>query len=186
MENRLEISTIPYGQCMSDTDFDLDRIIYDLDGQIDLLSGQADTLDYLISVASGILCGMLDILWVGEFSLEHGRAIASDKIEDFVKKAAKLTGCESDDLGSAVKHLEKLFPIPSDGNTPDFGGGLQHHLRDFAHHPTIVGLIFLCSRSLHISRMELIQQGCFLLSMSLKKADHLLAMILLLRYSTVR
>ena len=59
MENRLEISTIPYGQCMSDTDFDLDRIIYDLDGQIDLLSGQADTLDYLISVASGILCGML-------------------------------------------------------------------------------------------------------------------------------
>lgn len=142
MENRLEISTIPYGQCMSDTDFDLDRIIYDLDGQIDLLSGQADTLDYLISVASGILCGMLDILWVGEFSLEHGRAIASDKIEDFVKKAAKLTGCESDDLGSAVKHLEKLFPIPSDGNTPDFGGGLQHHLRDFAHHPTIVGLIF--------------------------------------------
>lgn len=29
--------------------------------------------------------------------------------------------------------------IPSDGNTPDFGGGLQHHLRDFAHHPTIVG-----------------------------------------------
>lgn len=95
MENRLEISTIPYGQCMSDTDFDLDRIIYDLDGQIDLLSGQADTLDYLISVASGILCGMLDILWVGEFSLEHGRAIASDKIEDFVKKAAKLTGCES-------------------------------------------------------------------------------------------
>ena len=142
MENRLEISTIPYGQCISDTDFDLDRIIYDLDGQIDLLSSQADTLDYLISVASGILCGMLDILWIGEFSLEHGREIASDKVEDFVKKVAKLTGCENDDLGASVKHLEKLFPIPSDGNTPDFGGGLQHHLRDFAHHPTIVGLMF--------------------------------------------
>lgn len=42
----------------------------------------------------------------------------------------------------AVKALEKRFPIPSDGNTPDFGGGLQHHLRDFAHHPTIVGLAF--------------------------------------------
>ena len=142
LENRLEISTIPYGQCMSDTDFDLDRIIYDLDGQIDLLSSQADALDYLISVASGILCGMLDILWVGEFNLEHGREIASDKVEAFVKKAAKLTGCESDNLGASVKHLEKLFPIPSDGNTPDFGGGLQHHLRDFAHHPTIVGLMF--------------------------------------------
>lgn len=142
MENKLEICTIPYEQCMNDSEFNLDKIIYDLDGQIDLLSAQADNLDYLVSVASGILCGMLDVLWVGEFSLEHGREIASDKIEDFVKKAAKLTGCESDDLGSSVKHLEKLFPIPSDGNTPDFGGGLQHHLRDFAHHPTIVGLMF--------------------------------------------
>lgn len=142
MKSDIDISLVPYEQLVLGTDFDLDRIIYDFDNQIELLSSQADNLDYLISVASGILCGMLDVLWVGEFSLEHGREIASDKIEDFVKKAAKLTGCESDDLGSAVKHLEKLFPIPSDGNTPDFGGGLQHHLRDFAHHPTIVGLVF--------------------------------------------
>ena len=142
MKSDIDISLVPYEQFVSGTDFDLDRIIYDLDNQIELLSSQADNLDYLVSVASGILCGMLDVLWVGEFSLERGREIASDKIEDFVKKAAKLTGCESDDLGSSVKHLEKLFPIPSDGNTPDFGGGLQHHLRDFAHHPTIVGLVF--------------------------------------------
>lgn len=138
----LDVSLIPYEQCAVGTAFDLDQIIYDLDSQIDLLSSQADTLDYLVAVASGILCGMLDVLWVGEFNLERGREIASDKVESFVKKAAKLTGCESDDLGAAVKHLEKLFPIPSDGNTPDFGGGLQHHLRDFAHHPTIVGLMF--------------------------------------------
>jgi hypothetical protein len=74
--------------------------------------------------------------------LERGRGIASDKINGFVTKTAKLLGCKDDDLGSAVKFLEKKFPIPSDGNTPDFGGGLQHHLRDFAHHPTIVGLAF--------------------------------------------
>ena len=138
----LDVSLIPYEQSVVGTTFDLDQIIYDLDSQIELLSSQADTLDYLVAVASGVLCGMLDVLWVGEFNLERGREIVSDKVEAFVKKAAKLTGCESDDLGAAVKHLEKLFPIPSDGNTPDFGGGLQHHLRDFAHHPTIVGLMF--------------------------------------------
>ena len=38
--------------------------------------------------------------------------------------------------------MERKFPIPSDGNTDDFGGGLQHHLRDFAHHPTVIGLVF--------------------------------------------
>ena len=141
-QKELDVSLIPYEQCTVGTAFDLDQIIYDLDSQIELLSSQADTLDYLVAAASGVLCGMLDVLWVGEFNLERGREIASDKVESFVKKAAKLTGSESDDLATSVKHLEKLFPIPSDGNTPDFGGGLQHHLRDFAHHPTIVGLMF--------------------------------------------
>ena len=140
--SKIEVSLIPNEQYVSNAEFDLDRIIYDLDGQIELLSSQADTIDYLVSVASGVLCGLLDVLWVGDFNLERGREIASDKVETFVKRAAKLTGCESDDLNTAVKHLEKLFPIPSDGNTPAFGGGLQHHLRDFAHHPTIVGLMF--------------------------------------------
>ena len=140
--SKIEVSLIPNEQYVSNAEFDLDRIIYDLDGQIELLSSQADTIDYLVSVASGVLCGLLDVLWVGDFNLERGREIASDKVETFVKRAAKLTGCESDDLNTAVKHLEKLFPIPSDGIRPAFGGGLQHHLRDFAHHPTIVGLMF--------------------------------------------
>ena len=121
---------------------DLDAVIYDLDKQIELLSSQADKWDYLVAVASGILCGMLDILWVGDFSLENGRAFASDKVDGFVEKTAKILGFKGDDLKDAVKFLEEKFPIPGDGNTPDFGGGLQHHLRDFAHHPTIVGLVF--------------------------------------------
>ena len=121
---------------------DFDAVIYDLDKQIELLSSQADKWDYLVAVASGILCGMLDILWVGDFSLENGRAFASDKVDGFVEKTAKILGFKGDDLKKAVKFLEDKFPIPSDGNTPDFGGGLQHHLRDFAHHQTIVGLVF--------------------------------------------
>ena len=123
--------------------YNLDQIIYDLDTRIDMLSSKADKLDYLVSIASGVLCGLLDILWVGEFDLHRGRDIASDKVDGLVKKTAKMLGCkDSDDMTSAVKFLEEKFPIPSDGNTPQFGGGKQHHLRDFAHHPTIVGLVF--------------------------------------------
>jgi hypothetical protein len=140
--DNLQIELKPYSEAMVNAEYDLDKIIYDLDSQIELLSSQADKFDYLVSIGSGVLCGALDILWVGEFSLERGRGIASDKIEGLVTKTAKMLGCKNDDLESAVKFLEKKFPIPSDGNTPDFGGGLQHHLRDFAHHPTIVGLIF--------------------------------------------
>ena len=125
------------------SEYNLDKIIFDLDSKIDILSSRADSLDYIIAVASGLVCGMLDVFWVGDFDLNQGREIASDKIDDFVKKIAeKKSKKKFNDLRSAVEYLEEAYKIPSDGNTPDFGGGLQHHLRDFAHHPTIVGLAF--------------------------------------------
>lgn len=140
--NKLQVELIPYN-CETSKDIcDLDKIIYGLDSKIQLLSNHADGLDYLLSIASGILCGALDILWVGEFDLTQGRNWAGEQTDEFVRKTAKMLGCKKDDLASAVKFLENKFPIPSDGNTPDFGGGLQHHLRDFAHHPTVVGLMF--------------------------------------------
>ena len=143
-ELKLEVSLIP-SQNISNTinsGYDFDRIIFDLDNKIDLLSSQADVADYLISIGSGVLCGALDILWTGEFDLARGRELGSNTIDTFVKKTAKLLGCKDDDIKNCVRFLEDKFPIPSDGNTPDFGGGLQHHLRDFAHHPTVVGLMF--------------------------------------------
>ena len=139
---QLEIKLIPHRPELINEKYDLNRIIFDLDEQVGLLTSQADKLDYLVSIASGLLCGALDILWCGEFSLSRGYNFSNDQIEGFVKKTAKMLGCKKDDLQSSVKFLEKKFPIPSDGNTPDFGGGLQHHLRDFAHHPTLIGLVF--------------------------------------------
>lgn len=121
---------------------DIEQQIYDLDSQIEMLSSHADKLDYLVAIASGLLCGMMDILMVGEFDLARGRSIADEKVKELVQKTAEKLGCTSGDIKSSVAYLEKMFPIPSDGNTPDFGGGLQHHLRDYAHHPTIAGLMF--------------------------------------------
>ena len=139
----IKCELIPYDGFIGSQKFDFDKIIYDLNSQIELLSCQADNLDYIVAIASGMACGLLDILWVGEFDLQCGHSIASDKVDSFVKKTAEMLERKKfDDVKSAVKALEKRFPIPSDGNTPNFGGGLQHHIRDFAHHPTIVGLAF--------------------------------------------
>ena len=139
----IKYELIPYDKIEGSQKFDFDKTIYDLNSQIELLSSQADKLDYIVAIASGIACGLLDIIWVGEFKLENGRNIASDKVDYFVKKTAEMLEREKfSDVKSAVRALEKKFPIPSDGNTSDFGGGAQHHLRDFAHHPTIAGLTF--------------------------------------------
>lgn len=161
-KNELQVKLVPNNEMAIANEYDFDKIIFDLDSQVDLLSSQADKYDYLVSVGSGILCGLLDILWVGEFSLERGQTIASDKVDEFVKKTAKMLGCKDNDLQSSVKFLEKKFPIPSDGNTPDFGGGLQHHLRDFAHHPTIVGLMFSLLTQFTSKSYGTDVNGCFM------------------------
>ena len=122
--------------------YNLDEIIYDLDNKMKMLSSHADKLDYLLAIASGILSGMIDILWCGEIDIVSSKKIADEKIQNFVIKISKMSGCKDNDIKSCVAFLEQNYHIPADGNTADFGGGLQHHLRDFAHHPTIVGLIF--------------------------------------------
>lgn len=139
MDDKLEIKLLNESE-MARTDYE--ATIFELQQTLDNMTSQADNLDYFVSVASGVLCSLLDIVWVGEFSLEHGRNVASDGVDQFVIKVSKLLGCKEDSIGGCVSYLEEKFPIPSDGNTPDFGGGKQHHLKDFAHHPTIVGLMF--------------------------------------------
>lgn len=85
--DNIEFELVPYNNLQSE--YNLDKIIFDLDSKIDILSSRADSLDYIIAVASGLVCGMLDVFWVGDFDLNQGREIASDKIDDFVKKIAE-------------------------------------------------------------------------------------------------
>lgn len=119
----------------------INQKVEQLNTEIDRLTNHADGLDYTIAVASGIIAGVIDILYVGEFSLDRGKDWSNDKVNNFVMDLAKKKGYKGDDLQGAIRHLEQ-FGAPSDSVTAQFGGGKQHHLRDFAHHPTPVGLIF--------------------------------------------
>lgn len=103
---------------------------------------EADKLDYIVAVSSGVLAGLMDVFYVGEFSLEHASEWGKAKIEQIVMKVARLEGYQGDELSGAIKVLEKCHVFAADGNTDDFGGGLQHHLRDFSHHFSIGGLLF--------------------------------------------
>lgn len=130
---------------LSDIDERLNAIsarVDELNTEIDALTNHADCLDYTIAVASGIIAGIIDSVWVGEFSIERANDWGNERVNNFVVNIAQKQGYEGDDLPGAIKFLEKEFPIKADKATNDFGGGLQHHLRDFSHHPTPVGLFF--------------------------------------------
>jgi hypothetical protein len=119
-----------------------DNKIEELNKEIDRLTNHADGIDYMVAVGSGILAGLVDSFWVGEFSLDRGKAWGSDKVNSLVKNIAKKTGYKGNDLAGSIEFLEGKYGAPSDSVTSELGGGLQHHLRDFAHHPTPVGLVF--------------------------------------------
>ena len=103
---------------------------------------EADKWDYIVAVSSGLLTAAMNIIWSSELSLANAQSWGSAEINQFVMRVAKSQGCKGKELSDAIRFLEKKFPLASDQVTADFGGGLQHHLRDFCHHPTIVGLVF--------------------------------------------
>lgn len=102
---------------------------------------KADKYDCLIAVSSGILTGALDAFWVGDFSLREAQNIGREQISEFVIQVAKSMGFKKDELKAAIRFLEDRYPVAADKLTDTFGGGLQHHLRDFSHHASPFGLI---------------------------------------------
>lgn len=133
----LTVSAFPESSDLNDINAALKKV----DAELERYTNQADRVDYALAVSSGVFCGLLDSLFVGEFSLNEAGRWGNEKVERFVILVAKRQGYGGDTLAGAVKFLEDAFPIPADKVTTQFGGGLQHHLRDFSHHPTPVGLV---------------------------------------------
>lgn len=126
---------------------------FDFDKAID----KASRIDYGIAAGSGLITGLLSVLVEKPLSIEEASKIGRKEADKIVVTIARFLGCklpgdktifdkngrcDTEALAKAIKFLEDKFPIPQDKLTPKFGGSLQHHLRDFAHHPTPLGLFF--------------------------------------------
>lgn len=107
-------------------------------------SKKLDKWDVAISVSSGALTAAMDVVWVNDISLADAHKWGTDQVNSFVMKLAKSKGFagKSTDIAGAVRKLEGDYPMAGDCLTNDFGGGAHHHLRDFSHHPTPIGLLF--------------------------------------------
>ncbi len=114
----------------------------DLDRQIGQVTNHADGPDCIAAVIAGVLGGVVNFFLVDEFSLEEARKWGDEEVGKYVVKTAKKCGYEGDKLVDAVRFMEKKCPIAADKVTNEFGGGRQHHLRDFSHHPTPAGMLF--------------------------------------------
>lgn len=105
-------------------------------------SKSIDKYDVVLAISSGTLTAALDIIWVNDISFTDAHAWGSEQIDGFVMKVAKSIGYRGNDIAGAIKKLEDDFPMDGDLLTKEFGSGSYHHLLDFSHHPTPVGLLF--------------------------------------------
>lgn len=123
-----------------------------LNVEIDKLTNHADGLDYTIAVVSGVLTGLIDSFFVGDFN---------PSVEDVVTNFAKIkSGGKVTDYEDAQKYLQDKYHTANDGAyiSNKMGiGAPTHRLDDIAHHPTIIGLvayIFSCyfKRAIFVDR----------------------------------
>lgn len=142
-----------------EVDARLDEIegkIADLDITIDKLTNHADKLDYSIAIASGLLTGIIDILFVGKWDFASAKAWSNKEVHDQIINFAqqdpeyqafidrKRSVNEENRLNNAVEFLEKKYKLPGDHEWNFQGSGItskSHHLDDLCHHPTIIGLV---------------------------------------------
>lgn len=144
----LDAREIAIAEGLAEIDRQNDSIKVQLDAlvkEIDRLTNHADGVDYALAVSSGVIAGALDSFWVGEFNFQRGKAWSNQTVNNFVMKVAKSQGYEGDRLGGAIKFLEDKFKLPSDSVWKSAGAEISaksHHLDDFAHHPSPIGLFF--------------------------------------------
>ncbi len=122
---------------------DLNSKIDTLNTEIENLTNHADKFDYAVAVGAGVLCGLIDSFFVGEFNFERGKAKSHKQVNQFITNFAKMNGYQGEHLNGAIDFLEKKFPVAQDNiwKGADIGvSAKNHHLDDFAHHPTLLGL----------------------------------------------
>ena len=113
--------------------------------ELNRYTSHADKIDYVIAVASGIIAGIIDAVYVGETSISSSSIDLSHKsVNKFIGQYAKEQGFEGERLKDQIAFLEKKFPVAQDAvwKGADIGvSAKNHHLSDLAHHPTPLGLI---------------------------------------------
>lgn len=112
-----------------------------------------DKYDYYASVFSGLVAGMIDVLFVGAPGQSSLGNFTDEQTDNVVKKFASMCGWDpkkekEDSIASAIGFLEKKFPVNYDmpyANFKEHGftmAAKNHHIKSLAHCPDPIGLFF--------------------------------------------
>lgn len=110
--------------------------------ELEKLQCNADKLDYAVAFSSGVIAGIVDAFLVGEWDFTTAKAQSNKKINDKVDRFAKKQGYKGNRLNGAVRFLEDEYKLLGDNDYHGTGSSAKtHHLDDWCHHPTLIGLL---------------------------------------------
>lgn len=124
--------------------------IADVNARLDRYTSSITQHDYALAIASGVLCGAIDSLYVGELKVtQRDIGDAHEQVNRFVENFANQAGFQAEPgkkahLKDRVEFLENKFKVAQDSvyvNNTTHISHKDHHLADLAHHPTPVGLM---------------------------------------------
>ena len=126
-------------------DIDIDAELARVNSELERFTNHADKTDYAFAVCSGILSGVIDSLYVGEFTVTNRDiGLSHEQVNRFIQSYAKARGIDKARLKDSIAGLEEAFKVAQDNTWNGAGisvSATNHHLADLAHHPTPLGLL---------------------------------------------
>lgn len=139
---------------------ELKGMIAESSSLIDELTPKADMLDYALAASCGLLTGLIDIFLIGKPGESPLGDWTDKQFDAAVKGFAGLCGWNpakgyEDSLDSAIRFLEKKFPVNYDQiYERSFGQAVKdmspknHHIKSLGHCPDLLGLFFFNNGSI--------------------------------------
>ena len=115
----------------------IDAKLQRVNSELEQFANKADRTDYAVALACGILSGVLDSLFVGEFSLEKAQNWAEGKIHDFYLKTARMHNYKGKKAGT-----EELFKFMDDKKGKPAAAVKFGKASDLSWDPSLRGLFF--------------------------------------------
>ena len=127
-----------------DESVDIDKELERVNKELDRYTNHADKIDYAFAIASGLLSGVMDALFIGEMGItDKGIGSSHRQVNNFIERFADARGLKGRHLKDTIGNLEDAFKVAQDNtwSGADIGvSAKNHHLADLAHHPTPLGL----------------------------------------------
>ncbi len=124
---------------------DIDSELRRVNAELEKVTSRANRAGYALAIGCGVLAGVVDSAFIGKFTITNADIKLSHKqVNEFIQKYAAQKGYTGERLDGAIAFLEEQYPVIQDNVWKGAGVGItpkNHHLADFAHHPTPLGLV---------------------------------------------